>query len=116
MPRAKSSGCARKKEKKLRRLTKGYWGAHRTVKKTMKESMLSALEHSYEDRRLRRRDFRSLWIVRINAACRLHGLSYSRFISGLKRAGVTLDRKVLADIAARDPEGFKSIVAVAGKA
>ncbi len=113
MPRSKSSGNARRKEKKVFKLTKGFWGGMNNVKKAAKEAVLHALDHAYTDRRLRKRDFRSLWIMRINAACRLNGVTYSRLMNGLKVAGINLDRKALADIAVRDPEGFKSIVAAA---
>ena len=110
MPRSKSSSNSRRKEKKYYRLAKGYWGGHKNIKKVVKETVIKGLKHSFNDRHDRKQNFRSLWIIRINAACREHNISYSRFISGLKTAGVGLNRKVLADIAVRDPEGFKNIV------
>ena len=113
MPRSKSGSNSRRKMQKIFRIAKGYWGAHRNVKKTARETVLTALYHAYNDRHDRRQNFRSLWIVRINAACRLHDISYSVFINGLKKAGIGLDRKVLADIAVRDPEAFKNIVQLA---
>jgi len=113
MPRSKSSSNSRKKEKKLFRLTKGFWACRGTVKKTAKEGVLNALYHAYNHRHDRRQDFRSLWITRINAACRDNDINYSSFINGLKKAGIGLDRKVLADIAAKDPETFKNIVTFA---
>lgn len=113
MPRSKSSTNSRRKFQKLYRMAKGYWGGHRNIKKTVKETVIKGLKHAYNDRHDRRQNFRSLWIIRINAACRLNDISYSVFINGLKKAGIGLDRKVLADIAVRDPEGFKSIVTMA---
>lgn len=115
MPRSKSASNARKKEKKLFQLTKGFWGCHRNVKKVAKQAVLHALDHSYHDRRVRARNFRSLWITRINAACRLHDISYSVFINGLKKAGIGLDRKVLADMAVREPEAFAQVIEMAKK-
>ncbi|MBF0544114.1 MAG: 50S ribosomal protein L20 [Candidatus Riflebacteria bacterium] len=113
MPRSKSSSNSRKKEKKLYRLSKGYWAGHRNIKKIAKETVVKAFKHAFNDRHDKKQNFRSLWILRINAACRQHDISYNRFISGLKKAGVGLNRKVLADIAVKDPEGFKSIVLMA---
>jgi large subunit ribosomal protein L20 len=115
MPRSKSGSNSRRKEKKLSQLTRGFWGCHRTVKKIAKQAVLHALDHSYNDRRVRGREFRSLWITRINAACRLNDISYSVFINGLKKAGVDLNRKVLADMAVRDPEAFTGVVEIARK-
>ena len=116
MSRSKSSSNARRKEQKLFRFTKGFWGCHNNVKKVAKQAFLHALTHSLVDRRRRAGDFRSLWITRINAACRENEMSYSCFINGLKKAGVNLNRKVLADIAVKDPEAFKGVVEVAKKA
>jgi large subunit ribosomal protein L20 len=113
MPRSKSGSNSRRKIKKIYRMTKGYWGCHRNVKKVAKEAVLNALYHAYNDRHDRRQNFRSLWIIRINAACRLNEISYSLFMNGLKRAGIGLDRKVLADLAVRDPEAFKNVVQMA---
>ncbi|HOY68683.1 MAG TPA: 50S ribosomal protein L20 [Candidatus Ozemobacteraceae bacterium] len=113
MPRSKSSSNSRRKDKKVFRLAKGFWGGRRKVKKTAKEAVLNALWHAYNHRRDRKQDMRSLWIVRINAACRTHEISYSRFMDGLKKSGIALNRKVLAEMAVNDPEAFKSVVSVA---
>ncbi|MBF0409542.1 MAG: 50S ribosomal protein L20 [Candidatus Riflebacteria bacterium] len=113
MPRSKSSSNSRKKEKKLYQLSKGYWAGHRNIKKVVKETVVKAFKHAYNDRKDKKQNFRSLWILRINSACRLNDISYSKFMNGLKKAGVNLNRKVLADIAVKDPDGFKSIVQVA---
>lgn len=113
MPRSKSSSNSRKKIKKIFKLAKGFWGAHKNVKKTAREAVLKALHHAYNDRHDRKQNMRSLWIMRINAACRLNNINYSSFINGLKKAGVELNRKILADIAAREPETFKNIVELA---
>ncbi|MBI3038646.1 50S ribosomal protein L20 [bacterium] len=110
MPRSKSSSNSRQKEKKLFRMAKGYWGCHKNVKKVAKEAVLNALYHAYNDRHDKPQKFRSLWIIRINAACREHNVSYSVFINGLKKAGIGLNRKVLADMAVRDPDTFREIV------
>lgn len=115
MSRSKSSSNSRRKEQKLFRRTKGFWAAHNNVKKVAKQAVLHALDHSFHDRRARSREFRRLWIARINAACRLSEMSYSVFMCALKKAGVDLNRKVLADIAVRDPQAFASIVDVARK-
>lgn len=113
MPRSKSSSNSRRKVKKLFQLAKGYWGAHRNVKKTARETVNKALHHSFTGRHDRRQNMRSLWIMRINAACRQNDISYSVFIGGLKKAGIGLNRKVLADMAVQDPEAFKNIVQMA---
>ena len=113
MTRVKRGVTARARHKKVLKLTKGHYGARHRLFKTANESMIHANLYAYRDRRRRKRDFRRLWIVRINAACREHGLSYSRFIGGLKKAGVALDRKVLADIAVSDPAGFAAVAQLA---
>jgi large subunit ribosomal protein L20 len=95
------------------RQTKGYWGTRRTLFRRANEAWMKAQAYAYRDRRNRRRDLRRLWITRINAAARVNGLSYSRFIHGLKQAGVALDRKVLADIAVRDSNAFAQLAEVA---
>ena len=115
MSRSKSGSNSRRKEQKLFRRSKGFWGAHRNVKKVAKEAVIHALDHSYHDRRVRGREFRRLWITRINAACRLNEITYSVFMNGLKKAGIELNRKALADIAVRDPKAFTGIVEVAKK-
>lgn len=116
MSRSKSSSNARRKEQKLFRRTKGFWGAHNNVKKVAKQAVLHALDHSFSDRRVRSREFRRLWIARINAACRINEMSYSVFINGMKKVGIGLNRKVLADIAIRDPQAFAGIVQMTRKA
>ncbi|RKY61615.1 MAG: 50S ribosomal protein L20 [Candidatus Latescibacterota bacterium] len=110
MPRVKSSVTARRRHKKILKAAKGYWGNKSRNYRRAKEALLKAWSYAYRDRRQRKRDFRRLWIVRINAAARLYGLSYSQFMYGLKRAGVEMDRKVLADIAVRDPQAFEAVV------
>ncbi len=113
MPRAKTGYVRRRKHKKVIKMVKGQWNTRGRLFKRSNEAMMKSLWYSYRDRRTRRRDLRRLWIMRINAASRLHGLPYSRFIYGLKQAQVELDRKILADIAVRDPETFTKIAAVA---
>jgi large subunit ribosomal protein L20 len=107
MSRVKRSVHARKKRRAALERTKGYRGQASTSYKRAKEALLKADSYAYRDRRNRKRDFRRLWIVRINAAARREGLSYSQFMHGLKQAGIEVDRKVLADIAVRDPETFR---------
>jgi large subunit ribosomal protein L20 len=95
------------------KMAKGYWGARRRAYKLAQDTVRRGLKYAYRDRRVRKRDFRQLWIARINAAVRLHGLSYSTFMHGLKLAQVDLDRKALAELAVRDPEAFGQIAALA---
>jgi len=109
MARTTNAVPRKSRHKKILKAAKGYWGSRSKLYKTAKEAVDKALQYSYRDRKKRKGDFRRLWIVRINAAARLNGLSYSNFTSGLKAAGITLDRKVLADIAVSDPEGFALI-------
>src|SRR5580698_6178398 len=106
MPRVKRSLHARKKRRKVLEQAKGYWGLKSTNYTYAKEQVEHSLTYAYRDRKVRKRMFRRLWIVRINAAARSHGLSYNQFIAGLKAAEVELDRKVLADLAVRDPAAF----------
>ena len=115
MPRSKSSSNSRRKVKKIFKMAKGFWGGHRRVKKAAREGVIHALQHSFRDRHMKKQDFRSLWIVRINAACRLNEISYSRFIDGLKQSGILLNRKSLADMALRDPAGFTGMVQLVKK-
>jgi large subunit ribosomal protein L20 len=98
---------------KILKLAKGYWGARSSNYRTAKEAVEHALVYAYRDRRARKRDFRSLWIVRIKAAAKINGLAYSRFMNGLKKLHIELDRKVLADMAVRAPETFARIAAKA---
>ncbi len=107
---------SRKKKKKILKMAKGYYGAKHRSYKRAKEQVIRSLQYEYRDRRLRKREFRRLWITRINAAARMNGLSYSQFIHGLNKAGIELDRKVLADIAVKDPEGFSKLVEKAKEA
>ncbi len=105
-----------RRRKKILKRAKGYYGTKSRSHRVAKEAVERSLQFAYRDRRNRKRDFRRLWIVRINAAARQHGLSYSRFMNGLKKAGCELDRKMLADLAARDPEGFAALAEVARQA
>jgi large subunit ribosomal protein L20 len=112
MARTKTGFVRRQHHKKVIKMVKGQWGSRGRLFRRSNEAMLKSLWYSYRDRRARRGDMRRLWIVRVNAAARLNGLSYSRFIAGLKRAGVELDRKVLADIAVRDSQTFTKLAAI----
>ncbi|HLB95217.1 MAG TPA: 50S ribosomal protein L20 [Nitrospiria bacterium] len=113
MPRAKGGPKTRQRRKKRLKMAKGYWGAKHRLFRTATEAVDKAGVYAYRDRRRRKRDFRRLWIARINAALRVQGLTYSRFIAGLKKAGIGLDRKVLADMAITDPQGFAKIAETA---
>ncbi len=113
MTRVKRGVAAHRRHKKVLELTKGQSGARHKLYRIAHEAMLKSLAYAYRDRRARKRDFRRLWIMRINAAARQEGITYSQFIAGLKRAGVELDRKVLADLAVRDADEFRRIVALA---
>ncbi|OGO43015.1 MAG: 50S ribosomal protein L20 [Chloroflexi bacterium RBG_16_57_9] len=113
MPRVKGGPRARQRHNKVLRLTKGHRGARHRLWRKGNESLIHALAYAYRDRRNRKRDFRRLWIIRINAAARQNGLSYSRLIDGLKKAGVVLDRKTLADLAVRDTAAFTKLAEVA---
>ena len=110
MPRVKRGVHARARRKKILKLAKGYRGGRSKLYKEALTSVYKALSYAYRDRRVKKREFRKLWIIRINAAVREHGLSYSKFINGLKLAKINLDRKVLADMCVNDPDGFKVIV------
>ncbi len=109
MPRVKRGVQARARHKKVLKQAKGYYGARSRVYRVAKQAVTKAGQYAYRDRRQRKRQFRSLWIVRINAAARENGLSYSRFIDGLKKANVEVDRKVLADLAVRDKAAFAAL-------
>ena len=113
MARVKRGVVAKARHKKVLRQAKGYYGARSRTFKVAKQAVIKAGQYAYRDRRQRKRQFRALWIARINAAARLHGLSYSRLINGLKRADIQVDRKVLADIAVHDPEAFGAIAEAA---
>jgi large subunit ribosomal protein L20 len=110
MPRAKRGVKARRRRKKILKLAKGMYASRRTTYSVAKRSVFKALAYSYRDRRQKKRDFRTLWIARINAACRVYGIPYSRFINGLKAANINLNRKSLADMAVNDPAGFENVI------
>ncbi len=116
MPRVKRSVHAKKKRRKVFKLAKGYYGSRSKCYRIATEAVDRGLAYAYRDRKARKREFRRLWIARINAAVRAEGMTYSTFINGLKKAQVELDRKVLADIALHDPEAFSQIVSVARQA
>ena len=113
MPRAKRGNKRLERRKKILKLAKGYRGTKSKLYRSAKESVERGLNFAYTGRKLKKRDFRSLWIVRIGAAARLNGLNYSQFMHGLKLAGVELDRKILADFAAKQPEAFTALAAQA---
>ena len=113
MARVKTGNVRRKRRSRMLKHSKGYRGGRNNLKRTAMEAAEKGWNHAYTHRRTRKRDFRRLWITRINAAARMHGLSYSRFIHGLKAAGIELDRKVLADIAVNDEAGFEQLAALA---
>lgn len=110
MARVKRGVMAHKRHKKLMDQAKGYWGSRSRRFRVARQTVMKALSYAYRDRRHRKRDFRRLWVVRINAAARQNGFSYSRLISGLRAAQIDLDRKMLADLAVRDPAGFTRVV------
>ena len=109
MARVKRGVTARRRHKKVLHLAKGYYNARRKVFRVAKQAVIKAQQYAYIGRKQKKRNFRSLWITRINAAARMNGLSYSRFMNGLLKAGITLDRKVLADIAVHDAVGFAAL-------
>jgi len=116
MPRVKRGPKRKNKRAKTLALAKGYYGTKSKSYRMAKLQVEKSLLYAYRDRKAKKRDFRGLWIVRINAAAREHGLSYSRFIAGLKRAGVEMDRKVLADLAVAEPKAFSELVTLAKNA
>jgi large subunit ribosomal protein L20 len=116
MPRVKRGNKRVAKRKKILGLAKGYWGTKGKLYRPAREAVMRALKYAYRDRRARKRDFRRLWIIRIRAAARLNGISYSQFISGLKKSGVDLNRKMLAEIAATDAEAFARLAETAKSA
>jgi large subunit ribosomal protein L20 len=113
MPRAKSSVVSRKRHKKVLKLAKGYRGAKSKLYRVANQQVMKSLVYAYRDRRVRKRDFRKLWIARINAAARMNGISYSRLMNGLRLAGVDINRKLLADIALNDSKAFGQLVEMA---
>jgi large subunit ribosomal protein L20 len=110
MPRSVNSVASRRRRKKLLKLAKGYWGKRKNVLTIAKHTIDKGLGYAYRDRKTKKRNFRSLWIVRINAGSRLHGFSYSQFMGMVHKKGLSLNRKVLADMAMNHPETFKAIV------
>jgi large subunit ribosomal protein L20 len=113
MSRVKRGNVARKRRKKVLKLAKGYYGSKSKLYRVANQQVMKSLHYAYRDRRQRKRDFRKLWITRINAAARGNGLSYSRFINGLKKSGIEINRKMLADLAVRDKDGFDQLVKLA---
>lgn len=113
MPRTKSSVASRERRKKYLKAARGYYGGRSKLYRTARETVERALVFAYRDRRQRKRDFRKLWITRINAAARLNGLSYNRLISGLRRADIDVNRKMLAEMAVNDEAGFKQLADLA---
>ena len=111
MARVKRGVTAKARHKKILKMAKGYYGARSRVFRVAKQAVIKALQYAYRDRRQRKREFRALWIARINAGARVNGLSYSRFISGLKKLQINLDRKVLADLAVNDKVAFAKLAA-----
>lgn len=116
MPRVKTGTVRRARHKKILKMARGFYSGRRKHFRKAKEQLEHSLVYSYRDRRQKKRDFRKLWISRINAACRLNGMSYSKFMHGLKLANIELDRKVLADMAMNDADAFKTVVEQSQKA
>jgi len=114
--RVKAGAVTRRRHKKWLKMAKGYWGLKSVVFRRAKEAVIRALNFAYRDRKQRKRDFRRWWIVRINAAARLHGLRYNEFIHGLKLAGVAINRKMLAELAVNDPDAFAALAEKAKEA
>src|SRR5690606_21916169 len=113
MSRVKGGPVSRRRRKKILKLAKGYYGAKHRLYRTANQQVMKSLQYAYRDRRQRKRDFRKLWITRINAAARMNGLSYNRFMHGLKLAGIEVNRKMLADLAVTDEKAFAELAAVA---
>ena len=113
MPRVKGGYVTRRRRKAVLKLAKGYYGSKHTLYKTAHEQVMRSLAYAYRDRKARKRDFRRLWIQRINAACQLNGIKYSRFINGLANADININRKMLAEMAVNDAEGFAKLVELA---
>jgi len=116
MPRVKGGTVARKRRKKVLKLAKGYYGSKHTLYRTANEQVMHSLTYAYRDRKAKKRNFRKLWITRINAGCRINGMSYSKFIYGLSVAGIEINRKMLSELAIHDAEGFAGLVAKAKEA
>lgn len=109
MPRVKSSVASRARRKKVLKLAKGYYGSKHALFRTANEQVMRSMRYAYRDRKLLKREMRKLWITRINAAARMHDMSYSQFMHGLKLANITINRKMLSEIAIHDPKGFETI-------
>ncbi len=116
MARIKAAKTTRARRKKILKLAKGYWGAKSTHFKMANQQVMKSLRYAYISRKLKKRDFRSLWITRISAGCKANGMNYSRFMNGLKKAGITLNRKVLSEMAIHDKGAFAALVEQAKKA
>ncbi|NJM19288.1 MAG: 50S ribosomal protein L20 [Richelia sp. RM2_1_2] len=116
MTRVKRGNVARKRRKKILKLAKGFRGSHSTLFRTANQQVMKALRHAYRDRKKRKRDFRRLWITRINAAIREHGMSYSKFMGYLKKSNIEINRKMLAQMAILDPDGFSKVAEIASQA
>lgn len=113
MPRSTNTPASKRRRKKVLKRAKGFFSGRRKLFRTAHETVMRAMVYATRDRKQRKRQFRRLWTIRINAACRLHGMSYSKFIAGLKRAKIQIDRKVLADLAVKDATAFKKLVELA---
>ncbi|MDJ1185709.1 50S ribosomal protein L20 [Roseofilum casamattae] len=113
MPRVKRGNVARKRRKKILKLAKGFRGSHSKLFRTANQQVMKALRNAYRDRRKRKRDFRRLWIVRVNAAARQNGISYSKLMGSLKKSNIQINRKMLAEMAILDPQGFSKVVELA---
>lgn len=113
MPRAVDGTRRKDRRKKITSQTKGYWGRRKNAFRTAKDALAKSLEYAYRDRKVRKRDFRRLWITRISAACRSEGMTYSRFMEGLRKADVQVDRKILSNLAIEDREAFNQLVSTA---
>ena len=113
MARVKGGTIHRARRKKVMKLSKGYFGSKHRLYRTAKEQVMHSLKYSYRDRRQKKRDFRKLWITRINAACRMNDISYSKFINGLNKAGIEINRKMLSELAIDDAQAFASLVVIA---
>jgi large subunit ribosomal protein L20 len=115
MPRVKGGYTTRRRRKAVLKLAKGYYGSKHTLYKTAHEQVMRSMQYAFRDRKARKREFRRLWVQRINAACQLNGIKYSRFINGLANANININRKMLAEMAVNDAEGFKALVDLAKK-
>ena len=110
MTKIKHSVATRRRKKKVLKQAKGFWGDRSKQYRQARRALMHALVYAYRDRRIKKREFRRLWITRINAACRAAGITYSKFINGLKKANINLDRKILADLAVKDVQAFKKLI------